>query len=121
MDLNLPSILTDAEVATYAATIAALVGILQTVSIVPIPDGSKARAIAVAILAALFVGLHAPLTGHEPQQLVVAILLSYAALASAALGINRAGSFTVQKVQARADQPPVHDYQPPTPQDGAQG
>lgn len=95
--LDLPSLLTDAEVATFAATIALLVGVLQNLSWVPIPEGSRTRAWAVAILAALFVGLAAPGAELSGTNLVLGLVLSYTALSAAALGVNRAGSFAVRE------------------------
>lgn len=115
MDFNLPSILTDAQVATFAATIGLLVGILQTVSFIPMPEGSRARAVATAILAGVFVALHAPLSGHSGTQLILAVILSYAALGGAALGLNRAGSYTAQVIADRASEPTVTDYDPKAP------
>ena len=101
--LNLPSILTDAEIVFYGGVGALLVGIVQMLSFVPIPDGSKARAWAVAVIAALFVGLSAPGTSYEGVQLALAIILSWTALASASLGLNRAGSYTISTAKAASE------------------
>lgn len=110
--LNLPSILTDAEVVFYGGTIALLAGIIQRLSWIPIPEDSRARAWVLSVLSAIFVGLSAPGTEHGGTVLVLALVLSWTALAAASLGINRAGSFTIEVARARADQPPVHDYDP---------
>lgn len=115
MDLNLPSIFTDAQVATFAATIALLVGILQQISWIPLADGSRARAWTVAIAAALFVGLSVTTTTLTGTDLILGAVLAWIALASASLGINRAGSYTVQAVQTRATEPTVSDYDPKSP------
>lgn len=102
--LNLPSILTDAEIVFYGGVGALLVGIVQMLSFVPIPDGSKARAWAVAIVSALFVGLAAPSTSYEGVELALAIILSWTALASASLGLNRGGSYALSAAKtASAD------------------
>lgn len=100
MDLNLPSILTDSQVVFFGGTIALLVAVLQQISFIPLSDGSKARAWAVSVAAAVFVGLSTSGTGLTGAELALALILSWIALASAALGINRAGSFTVQSVKA---------------------
>ena len=96
MDLNLPFILTDAEVVAFGGIIALLVGVLQTMQFVPLPEGSKTRAWAVAIAAAVFVGLSVPGTSLGGPELAMAVLLSWIALASSSLGLNRAGSYTVK-------------------------
>lgn len=106
----LPSILTDAEVATFAATAALMTAIIQQLSFVPIPDGSKARAWIVSVLSAIFVGLSVPGSGHEGPALALAVMLSWSALAAASLGINRAGAFTAHAIEERASKPPVRDY-----------
>lgn len=110
--LNLPSILTDAEVVFYGGTIAILTGIIQALSWFPIPEGSRARAWVIAALAALFVGLSAPGVAYAGAQLVLALVLSWTALGAASLGLNRAGSFTGQVIAERASRPPVRDYDP---------
>lgn len=110
--INLPSILTDAEVVFYGGTIALLTGIVQRLSWIPIADGSRARAWVLSVLAALFVGLSAPGTGHSGTTLALALILSWSALAAASLGLNRAGSYTVQTATDRASKPPVADYDP---------
>lgn len=101
--IDLPSILTDAEVTTYAALIALLIGIAQAVSFVPMPEGSRARAIACAVLAALFVGLSASGADLSGPDLVIALIFSFTALAAASLGINRAGSFVARQASEAAD------------------
>lgn len=98
--LNLPSILTDAEIVFYGGVGALLVGIVQMLSFIPIPDGSKGRAWAIAIVSALFVGLAAPATSYEGVELAQAIILSWTALASASLGLNRGGSFAITTAKA---------------------
>lgn len=96
----LPSIFTDAEVALYAGTIAVIVGVLQNVSWIPMPEGSRARATAVSLIALVFVGLQAvALAPTMPlNQLILAFLLSWAAVAAASLGLNRAGTSAVKTV-----------------------
>ena len=42
--LNLPHILTDAEIVFYGGITALLVGIVQMLSFIPLPDGSRNRA-----------------------------------------------------------------------------
>lgn len=106
MELALPSILTDAEVVAFGGIIALLVGILQTLQFVPMPDGSRARAWAVSLASALFVGLATPGTEQSGTALALAVILSWIALASASLGLNRAGSFTVKAATDRAADPP---------------
>lgn len=98
--LDLPSLLSDAEVATFAATIALLVGILQNLSWIPLPDGSRPRAWAVAILAGLFVGLAVPKAGLEGSELVLGLVLSFTALSAASLGLNRGGTFVAREASA---------------------
>lgn len=100
MELALPSIFTDAEITAWAASIALIVGIAQQLSPIPLPEGSKARAWAVSALAAGFVALAAPAAGLEGPNLILGLVLSWAALAAASLGINRAGSFAVTQVKA---------------------
>lgn len=102
MELNLPSILTDAQVATFAATIALLVGIGQQLSPIPLPEGSKARAWAVAVLSGLFVALVAPGAGLEGVNLAMGVVLSFTALAAASLGLNRGGSYAINAVKGPA-------------------
>lgn len=110
--LNLPSILTDAEVVFYGGTIALLTGIVQRLSWIPIPEGSRARAWVLSVLAAVFVGLAASGTEHTGTALVLALILSWSALAAASLGLNRAGSFTATAIAERASEPAVADYDP---------
>lgn len=100
MELALPSIFTDAEITAWAASIALIVGILQNLSPVPIPEGSRPRAWLVSIGAAVFVGLAAPGSGLEGTNLVLGVILSWAALAAASLGLNRAGTATVKAARS---------------------
>lgn len=110
--LNLPSILTDAEVVFYGGTIALLTGIVQQLSWIPIPDGSRARAWVLSLLSVGFVGLSVPGAEYGGTTLVLALVLSWSALAAASLGLNRAGSFTVQAAVERVAESPVRDYDP---------
>ena len=64
--------------------------------------------------------------GAEPSDLpslIAAAVVSWAGLASASLGLNRAGSYTMAAAKARVEQPAVSDYDPkaPTSDSGAQG
>lgn len=107
MELALPSIFTDAEITAWAASVALIVGILQNLSPVPIPEGSRPRAWLVSIGAAVFVGLAAPGSGLEGTNLVLGVILSWAALAAASLGLNRAGTATVRAATVtRTPEPP---------------
>lgn len=108
--LDLPGLLTAAEVAAWAAGIAVIVGVIQQLSWVPIPEGSKARAWAVSLLAAAIIGLTLPdVAAPDPTQLILAAVMSWASLAGTALAANRAGSYTVQTVHARAIDAPGDD------------
>jgi hypothetical protein len=115
MEFNLPGLLTAPEVTAWAAGIALIVGVIQQLSFIPIPDGSRARAWAVSILAAAIIVLTLPMAGEAAVgQLVLAAVLSWAALASASLGLNRAGSYSVKAVQAGVSGPAVEDSPPTT-------
>lgn len=117
--LNLPSILTDAEIVFYGGVVAVMTAIVQTLSWIPIPEGSRARAWIIVVLSALFVGLSAGPAGYTGANLVLALILSWSALSAASLGLNRAGSYTVAVATDRAEKPAVTDYDPKNP--GAAG
>lgn len=117
--LNLPSVLTDAEVVFYGGVIAVLTAIVQQLSFIPIPEGSRARAWIIVVLSALFVGLSASAAHFAGTNLVLALILSWTALSAASLGLNRAASYTVAVAKDRADKPTVADYDPKNP--GAAG
>lgn len=110
--LNLPSILTDAEVVFYGGVIAILTAIVQRLSWIPIPEDSRARAWVLAVLSAIFVGLSAPGADYAGTTLVLALVLSWTALGAASLGLNRAGSYTGSALADRAAGPTVSDYDP---------
>lgn len=110
--LSLPSILTDAEVVFFGGVIALLTGIIQRLSWIPIPEGSRARAWVLSVLSAVFVGLSVSGSGHTGTTLALALILSWSALAAAALGLNRAGSTAATAIAERASEPTVRDYDP---------
>lgn len=117
--LNLPSILTDAEVVFYGGVIAVMTAIIQALSWIPIPEGSRARAWIILVLSVLFVALSAGATGYTGTNLVLALILSVTALSAGSLGLNRAASYTVAVATDRAEKPAVADYDPKNP--GAAG
>lgn len=101
---QLPALLTAAEVTAWAAAIALLVGVIQQLSWVPIPEGSKARAWAVSILAAAIIGLSLPgVTAPDAPQLILAAVMSWASLAGTSLAVNRAGTYTAQTLYPRSE------------------
>lgn len=115
MEFNLPGLLTAPEVTSWAAAIAAIVAIIQELSWVPIPAGSRARAWAVSILAAGVVALTIPAVAtSDPSQLVAAAVLSWASLAGTALAANRAGTYASEAVASRLATDPDADDDDPT-------
>jgi hypothetical protein len=101
MEITLPGVLTGPEITAWAAGIALIVGVVQQISFIPIPDGSKARAWAVSVLAAAVVVLTLPsVASPDAGQLILAGVLTWAGLASASLGLNRAGTATVKAATA---------------------
>ena len=76
MDLNLPSLMTGEQLTAWAAEIAIVIGILQHLSFVPMPEGSKARAYAVVVLSiavVFFMALGADAT-DLPSLIAAAVL-----------------------------------------------
>lgn len=101
MTFDLPGLLTAPEITAWAAGIALIVGVIQQLSFVPIPDGSRARAWAVSLLAAAVIALTIPsVSAPDVGQFALAAVMSWASLAAASLGLNRAGSYTVTAAKA---------------------
>lgn len=106
MTFDLPGLLTAPEITAWAAGIALIVGVIQQLSWVPIPDGSRARAWAVSIIAAIIIVLTIPsVQAPDVGQFALAAAMSWASLAAASLGLNRAGSYTVKAATKETEDP----------------
>ncbi|HYI67147.1 MAG TPA: hypothetical protein VEW95_09505 [Candidatus Limnocylindrales bacterium] len=104
MDFNLPGLLTAPEITQWAAGIALVVAIFQQLSWIPIPEGSRTRAWAVTLLSA---GVVVLTSGGIPTadlgSFVLAEVMTWASLAAASLGLNRAGTYTAQTIQEKTE------------------